>query len=290
MSVFAAAILLGIIPNNSYSAPPTPASPANKNKKERFLAEGWHPYIGANYAWQHGRMQFSNYYKVGEYDSPKYLPSETSERGSLNGLSFFAGVGRMYRDNFYFGIEAEAYVNKKLVMDTVVTKTIIPEHENGFGIGGQLGLFSVRPLFDFGVRVGYAINNYLMPYFKVGLSSYHINSSPYQDLIDDLEDSNGNNIINVDVLPGWEYKSFGQSNSFNGKKIGYHLGFGLEVMLLKHVSLRGEYTFSNVAAKLNPYRWDDHELYGTSAEVFATSNTQTSFNIHRFKLGIVFTI
>lgn len=268
-----AVFLANILVITALLTPGAAISQPSRSNDNKFLSDGWHPYIGAAYVNNQVDMKNSTTYATdlfGDADSGKAI---TRNNGSLNSASIILGIGHMASNNIYFGVETEIYINNKLNLNT---NLIDPYNGVPSNINGQ---FSLRPMFDIGLRVGYAINQYIMPYIKGGLAIYDGVSSPLQSF---MGTHYGLQFGNVAVVP-YLVDPIARTQRTDGSMPGYFIGVGADVKITKHIFLRGEYNFSQVALNSTKFYSNDLGLmYGV--------NGRTYFEVHKFKVGLVLTL
>lgn len=254
-------LILGIISFSHFSYAAEGSAAAKPPRRgANFLSKGWHPYIGVMYGYQNASMErsastqlkLSNGFPVGASEDYDYKVNNRSSSGAVIVL----GIGKIFREKVYFGVEAEGYFQSR-------TNFAPQQFDETYG-----GKFSIKPLFDLSFRIGMPLNDYLMPYLKLGVSCYDANISPYDAM------------RNVDIQFLKDTANFIRTN---GTLAAPYIGGGVEYKIAKHLFLRGEYTYSLLENDVTSrYRYIDDRSYLSIYE------NSTVFNIHKLKVGVVY--
>lgn len=248
----------------------------------RFLNVGWHPYLGINYVRNSSTMMvqhIDNYYSPSSNNNQFDDKYSGENRGYVHNGSIFLGLGYMFTNNIFLAAEGEFYFQRKIIMNTDTNQGEEDRLLGNVGsgrIGDFTGFYSVKPLYNLGVRLGWAMNSTLMPYVKGGIAGYDIISSPYQQIIDGQLPVFGLGTALSDNL--YNSQDMARNLRFSGIRMGFYIGVGIEVKLAKHIFLRGEYEYSQVESAHRDY-------YRRS---YVARDNFSFFGIHNAKLGLTF--
>lgn len=235
------------------------AAPKNKDP---FLSAGWHLHVGALYNMNNSRasMRYDINVTTPTGDPVAVGSGKFSDVSTGHSLDIVAGVGKVFNNVLYFGIESDIYVGEK-------TRFSSPAVNDSFQVGGTsdvFGRYTIRPMIDVGLKAGYIIGKLFMPYFKAGLSKYDVIASP----------------LNYGDLSEEEISILSAGLRQNKSVYAPYIGVGVDFKLAKHVFLRGEYTYTNLSASKS-----FHDTVGAT-KVDAYANER--FDAHNLKAGVVF--
>lgn len=284
------------------------AGSAVTKKTVTFQKADWRPYLGVMYSLDSVNMNR-------DYSAQINSAVSNATDGSLMGVDFFSqkyaygrdatnnaidfalGVGKIFPNNFYLGLEGNLYLSNKATFNSnpqeapggnIYPGSLVPVN---FG-----SVYSVKPLLDIGVRAGYAVNSRFLPYVKAGIASYRAVSSPMQAILD------GDSSMVTDIANNANYDS-----TFAGLQNAAHqlrtagtyttpfIGAGMDFKLAEHIVVRAEYNYSNLTLSRTANVSIDQPLGAPTvvadSQINSNVNTnKTEYDMHKFKLGLVFTL